>query len=183
MFADLIMNYVQKQTLDQVSKKIGIDPWVLAKGWWEEAIWSLLTGLFHNTQKEEWLTALTTAVTKDHDWSIFDDVTALLTKGEKWKKIVWHILGDKQDLIAGFLAKKLGVSETQATSLLNFVAPLVMWALGKVKQQTQSDAPWLKTIIAEEEQEFAKKSTTPTIILKLFDKDGDGDVDLSDFLA
>lgn len=183
MFTDFIMNYVKEQAVEQISKKIGIDPSLLTGQWGEDAIGSLVTGLFRNSQKEETLEDLDNAVSKDHDWSIFDDIGALLTKGEEGGKIVEHILGNNSQAVAGFLSKKLGISGEQAASLLSFVAPLVMGALGKKKQETGSGSSWLKDLLAQEEQEIAKKSDTPTSILQLLDKDGDGDVDLADFLA
>lgn len=183
MFTDLILNYVKDQALEQVSKKIGIDPSLLKWQWGEDAIWSLVTGLFHNTQKDDWLQNLDDAVTKDHDGSIFDDISKLLTESDEWNKIVGHILGDKQWVVAQLLAQKLNISVEQATTLLWFVAPLVMGALGKKKQETGANAWWLKEIIKDEEKEINKTSQTPSVILQLLDKDGDGDVDLADFLS
>ncbi len=179
MFTDLIMNYVKKQAVEQVSKKIGIDPSLLTGQGGEDAIGSLVTGLFRNSQKEETLEDLDSAVSKDHDWSIFDNISSLLTKSEEGGKIV----GNNTQAVAGFLSKKLGISGEQAASLLSFVAPLVMGALGKKKQEIGSWSSWLKDLLAQEEQEIAKKSDTPNSILQLLDKDGDGDVDLADFLA
>ena len=183
MFTDFIMNYVKDQALEQVSKKIGIDPALIKGQWGQDAIGSLITWLFRNTKDDAWLEDLDNAVNKDHDWSVFDDITSLLTKWEEGSKIVGHILGDKQWVVAQFLAKKLGVSVEQAGTLLGFVAPLVMGALGKKKQETGTDAAWLKELIEQEEQEVSQQSETPNTIIKLLDKDGDGDVDLADFLA
>ncbi len=182
MFKDMIMNYLKDQAIDQVSKKIWIDPSLLQWQWWDDAIGSLVTGLFRNTQKEEWLEELDRAVQKDHDWSLFDDITSMLSKGEEGKKIVWHILWNKQGAIAELMAKKLGISVEQASSLLGFVAPMVMWYLWKTKSETGGDAKALKKIIQDEEEELTKESKTPSLVLNLLDKDGDGDVDINDFI-
>lgn len=176
------MNYLKDQAINQISKKVWIDPSLLTWGWWEDAISSLVTGLFRNTQQEEWLEALDHAVQKDHDGSLFDDITWLLTKGEEGGKIVSHILWSKQDAIAALLAKKLGISVDQANSLLGFVAPLVMWYLWKAKNEANGDAAALKKIIQHEENELTKESKLPNLILDVLDKDGDGDVDMYDFI-
>lgn len=183
MFTDLILNYVKDQALEQVSKKIGIDPSLLTWQWGQDAIWSLITGLFHNTQQEDKLKNLDDAISKDHDGSIFDDISKILTESDEWSKIVGHILGEKQWVIAQLLAQKLNISVEQATTLLGLIAPLVMWALGKKKQETGATASWLKELLQNEEQEITKTSKTPSVILQLLDKDGDGDVDLADFIS
>lgn len=183
MFSDLIMNFVKEHALEQISRKIGIDPSLLKGEGTQDAIWSLVTWLFRNTQEEEWLESLDKALEKDHDWSVFDDVASLLTKWEEWSKIVDHILWNKQWVIVKLLAQKLGITTDQAQWLLTFVAPLVMGALGKTKQETGVTSSWLKEVIKQEEEQLAEKSDTPHIITTLLDKDGDGDVDLADFLS
>lgn len=183
MFTDLIMNFVKEKAVDQISRNIGIDPSLLTGKWGEDAIGSLVTGLFRNSQKEEKLQDLDDAVSKDHDGSIFDDVTSLLKQDDQGGKIVEHILGNNKQAVAEFLAKKFNISVSQATSLLSFVAPLVMGALGKKKQETSVTNSWLKDILQQEEEELEQKSETPKSILRLLDKDGDGDVDLADFIA
>jgi Ca2+-binding EF-hand superfamily protein len=40
----------------------------------------------------------------------------------------------------------------------------------------------LKKIIQDEEEELTKESKTPSLVLNLLDKDGDGDVDMHDFI-
>lgn len=183
MFKDLIINYLKDQAVAQVSKKIGIDPSILQGEWGKDAIWSLISGLFHNSQKEEQLKQLDHAIQEDHDGSLFDDITSLLTKGEEWHKIVHHILGDKQWVVAKLLAQKLGITIDQANMVLSFVAPMIMGALGKTKQETGADAYALKDMLQQEEEQLAKESNTPWIVLQLLDKDGDGDVDINDFLS
>ena len=182
MFKDIIMTYLKDQAIDQISKKIWIDPSLLKWQWSQDAIGSLVTGLFRNTQKEEWLDELNRAIQKDHDGSLFDDITSLVTKGDEGNKIVWHILWSKQNVIAELIAKKLNISAEQANSLLSFVAPMVMWYLWKATNATGGDATALKKIIQDEEQELTKESNTPSIVLNLLDKDGDGDVDIHDFI-
>jgi hypothetical protein len=64
-------------------------------------------------------------------------------------------------MVAAFLSQKLGISPDQATTLLSFVAPMIMGALGKTKKETGADAYALRDMLQQEEEQLTQKSRTP----------------------
>lgn len=183
MFTELIKSYLKEQAIKQVEKQLGFDPSLLAGKGAEDAIGSLIGGLFHNTQKEDGLKNLDGALEKDHDGSIFDTIENLLQGEQQWGKIVDHVLGNKSGIVVELLAKKLGITTEQAGALVSFVAPMVMGALGKTKKESGLDANGVQQLLQQEQEAVAKNNDTNPLVLQILDKDGDGDVDLNDFLA
>jgi hypothetical protein len=121
---------------------------------------SVLTGvLAHNASKPQGAQALDAALARDHDGSIFDNLSGFLgnvASGEG-AGILGHVLGGAQPQVQQTIARKSGLSLDKVGPLLITVAPLLMGALGKLKKQKKLDAPALATTLAREQRTVAKK--------------------------
>ncbi len=89
------------------------------------------------------------------------------------------ILGQKKDKVESSIGKSSGLSGSQISMLLAMVAPMVLIALTKKAQA--SDSKNMNDVLQEERAEL-NKSSSGSMLGKMFDQDGDGDFDLSDIV-
>ncbi len=82
-----------------------------------------------------------------------------------------HILGGLQGGASAAIAKQAGLDASTATQLLTGLAPLVMSAMGTLKQERQLDASGLTELLDQEKQEIAGGGG---FLASLVDSGGDG---------
>jgi hypothetical protein len=130
-----------------------------AKGAVGTAVGVLTGALALNASKPEGAQALDSALARDHDGSIFNNLGGLLGNitGGQGAGILGHVLGGAQPQVQQAVAEKSGLSLDKVGPLLMTVAPLVMGALGKMKKDKKLDAPALATTLAKEQRTVAKK--------------------------
>ena len=139
---------------------------------------ALLGALNRNTDRPGGAGALQSALTRDHDGSILDDVAGHFAGRSSGKSadgagILGHLFGGKQDMIAAGLAKTTGTDSGAMTSMLGKLAPVVMGALGKQQRQGGLDASALSSLLTGERREMEKRdSNAGGLMAKLFDQDG-----------
>lgn len=180
MFSQIIEKFVNNQIKNQLTKATWIND---SKFEWlvHDAIWSLVGWLANNATKPQWAESLLHAVKKDHDGSSLDNIGALVWGWQSGQNILDHILWSKQEGIEKLLWAKNGVDSAKVWGLLKMLAPIILAQLGK---KINSEWIWIDTLMSmfkKEKRELTKdKSELP--ILAFLDKDGDGDVDINDFL-
>ena len=98
-------------------------------------------------------------------------------------KILGHVFGGKQDNLAQQLGKATGLGGKGAGDLMSMLAPMVMGALGKAKQQSGSGVSGLQDLLRQEQNTIQRRQPKQMgMIQGMLDSDGDGDVDMSDIL-
>lgn len=91
--------------------------------------------------------------------------------------ILDHVLGGRRDNVEQSVSRASGLSKQQVAMLLVAVAPLVMSALGKVKQQRNLDAGGVASVLEEEREEVRERLPAEAGgLTSLLDADGDGDI-------
>lgn len=92
--------------------------------------------------------------------------------------ILRHILGDRRRAVEGGVGKASGLDASKVGQLLVLLAPLVMSALAKVKQQRQLDGRGLADVLGHEREEIEAKApgVAPGGLGAILDRDGDGDI-------
>ena len=102
-----------------------------------------------NTAKPSGAQALDSALAKDHDGSIFDNLGGFLDGAASGPGagILGHVLGGSRPQVEQKIAETSGLSLDKVAPLLITVAPLVMGALGKLRgtrtsMQRRSPTPW-----------------------------------------
>jgi len=180
MFKDLIEGFVKDQIKNQITETIGVNN-NKADGAIHDVIGSLIGGLANNASKPEWANALVSALDKDHDGSILDDAFAIMQSENKGEAIISHILWDKSSGISQLIGAKNNIDSAQVQKILAVIAPIVMGYLGKKKKEEWLGLDGIVSLLSGEKSAIAKDSAESPLVAFL-DQDGDGDVDVMDFL-
>ncbi len=105
------------------------------------------------------------------------DTATTVSKAMDGAGILKHILGQKRDTVEQGISKASGLDLGKITPILITLAPIVMGALGKVKQQQSLDAGGVAKLLSDEEDQLeASTPSSTTRILDLLDADNDGQV-------
>lgn len=119
----------------------------------------LTAALAKNAAKPEGAQALDSALARDHDGGILEDITGFLGgfASGPGAGILGHVLGSSQPAVEQKVAEKSGLSMDKVVPLLMMLAPIVMGALGKMKKDKGMDASAVaSTLEAEKRQAEAK---------------------------
>ena len=98
---------------------------------------TLLNALNNNSNNPQGAQGILSALDRDHDGSILDDISGFLNQGNTadGEGILKHVLGDKKGMVESGLSSKAGVSSESMSKILAMLAPIVMGYLGKQKKQ------------------------------------------------
>ena len=123
--------------LEQVGERTGLNPQQTSSAM-AAVVPTLLSALARNTTSEQGATGLLSALDRDHDGSILDDIGSFLSNPQSMNGggILKHVLGTDQPQVEEGLASKLGVNAGSIAKLLPIIAPMVMAYLGKQKRET-----------------------------------------------
>ncbi len=139
---DVLKGQLSDDMLQQLSSHIGAEPEQTATAA-QGVFATLLGGLANNASTENGLSSLGSALDRNHDGSMLDDLMGMMggmlqggdrvaaTDGEG---IVGHVLGDRQEIAAQQISQKSGLNMGQVMKLLPILAPIVMSVLGKTKR-------------------------------------------------
>jgi hypothetical protein len=175
---EILMSSLGGGAVDQISKKLGLSPATTSKIV-QVAIPLLISALAKNSSTTSGATSLQSALAKDHDGSILDDVLGALGQPDQGDGagILRHVLGNKQGSIQQTLGQTTGVDPNQAGQILEMLAPVVMGALGKKTSTEGLDAGSLADMLKGEAKQVRK--TEPDLmgsVLGMLDQDKDGNI-------
>lgn len=133
---DLVKRQLDGGTVATMASQIGASPGQTRTAV-EAALPALLAGLQGNATSPGGASSLAAALDRDHDGSILDDVAGFLGQGPSaaGQRSVGHIFGDRQGHVTQAVAQHSGLDSGQVMSLLAMLAPLVLGALGRARQQ------------------------------------------------
>ena len=145
-----------------------------------------LTGaLAKNAQSKQGAASLASALDRDHDGSILDDVISIMS-GQKTvdnqrmlngSGILRHVLGDRQQNAANMISQVSGLEKDKVGSLMTMLAPILMGALGKTKRQQGLDIGDLQNLLSGTvEKQRQESSSANSLLTHFLDSDGDGDI-------
>ncbi|MCI5050914.1 MAG: DUF937 domain-containing protein [Candidatus Pacebacteria bacterium] len=134
-----------------------------------------------NAMSSDKLASLDTAITKDHDGSIFNNINDLVnpsvdTKGDK---ILSHIFGGSKSTVTKAIADKSEVSEGSAGAVMEMLGTLILGQIGKMKKESNDfDISMLGDLLSREKKNADEDKVNPLIELAkdFIDKDDDGSV-------
>lgn len=157
---DTVLGSLGSGGLSTIAGQLGLPP-DKAKVAVGTAVTVLTGALAHNASEPKGAQALDSALAKDHDGGILDNITGFLgnlTSGPG-PAILGHVFGSKQPTVEKAVADKSGLPLDKVVPLLAMVAPLVMGALGKMKKEKHLDAGQVADTLAKEKVEAAKKDS------------------------
>lgn len=196
------------QVMQQLSKRLGASEGSTASAA-SALIPILIGGLSRNAQKPGGAQALNDAL-KDHDGSVLNNLSALTAKLDTSNQptpqsssstagaagagsnlnpkatdgagILSHVLGSGQASVYNGIGKATGMSSGAVGSLASVLAPMVMGALGKVKQEKNLDANGVASVLNQETKhlETQAQGVHEGGLKKLLDSNHDGKINLLD---
>lgn len=198
---DLLRQQIDDQTVQRISDQIGANPATTQRAM-EAALPLLVGALARNADRSpEGAQALNRALEQDHDGSLLDRLNEVLGKSSDGSSladaasgvqgglsidrrtvdgagILGHILGGKRNAVELGLSRASGMDVRQANNLLPVLAPIVMSALGRLKQQRSAGAEGVTDLLRQEraqiEQETAGEHEGG--LLGFLDRDDDGSI-------
>lgn len=175
----LLKGHLTPDVISQMSQETGAPPEQTAIAA-EGVLSTLLSGLSKNAHGEG-AQGLLSALDRDHDGSILNDVIGLISGGGHGKStsalngagILSHVLGDRSSGAAEMISKATGVNENGVLGMMVKLAPLVMGVLGQQKQQQGLDAGGLVGLLGGS---VNQNNTNPLMQMatRYLDKNGDG---------
>ena len=175
---DMVAGSLGKGAVDTISKNLKIDK-DKASVAVSAAIPMLVTAMAKNTEDKGGAESLFKALEKDHDGSVLDNVDGYLgdVKTQAGAKILKHVLGKQEDVVEKGLGTLAGLDKSQVAGVLATLAPLVLGALSKNKNQEGHDVGGLADLLKSESKTAQKKAPDAMGVLgKLLDANGDGNI-------
>jgi len=171
-------------TMKQISGLVGGDE-AKTQAATSGALTTLLGALSRNANRGDGAQALSSALAKDHDGSVLNNLQQHLQSADQGPGdgILKHVLGNRRQVVEAGLSKSTGMDQGSVGKLLKMLAPVVMGALGKAQRQDNMNPQALAGFLGQQTKEIDKQQPGASGILgRLLDADGDGDVDMGDLL-
>ncbi|NNC83320.1 MAG: DUF937 domain-containing protein [Flavobacteriales bacterium] len=136
-----LMQNLGENGIHRISQEVGMQPQE-TKTAMSAIVPVLLGAMAQNSQSTEGANGLLSALDRDHDGSVLDDIGGFLggamqgNRSSNGSGILRHILGDKKEPIEHGLSNKIGVDSNSISKLMSMLAPLVMAYLGKQKRSS-----------------------------------------------
>jgi hypothetical protein len=165
-------------TVKQLSGQLGADEGTVGNAV-STALPLLLEALARNSSDPDGAAGLSSALARDHDGSILDDLSAFLGGGNTGagENILGHVFGGRNERVTAGLSRATGLDLNSASSLLAMLAPLVMGALGRVQREQGLDADGLSVLLGNEHTQM-EQAAGPELggLTQLLDADADGQI-------
>lgn len=160
--------------ISQMSQTLGADESTTSNAI-QAALPLLLGGLARNSSSPEGASSLLGALDRDHDGSVLDDLVGYLGNynSGNGQGILGHIFGGNLGNVEQGVSKSSGLDLGSTAKLLMMLAPIVMGALGKTKQQQGFDPGALSGYLGETTQQVANPSTLD-MLSQVLDSNRDG---------
>lgn len=175
---EMLTQQLAGSAISQLSGKIGADTGTTSKAL-ALAVPLLISALARNSATPEGAQSLDRAIERDHDGSILDNLPGFLNNSESANGagILGHVLGDRRTDVEVGLARNTGLAPGAAGMLLETLAPVVMGALGRTRQQQGLDAGGLSSYLGSQTQQAQTAAPDVMGILgNLLDANKDGSV-------
>lgn len=155
----LVMSQLGDGGLESIGKMLGLGEKKETEKAVTTAVGVLAASMARNAANEAGAKALDSALEKDHDGSIFNNVSGFLgnVMSGPGAGILGHVLGGQQPQVEKAVAEKSGLSIEKVAPLLITIAPLVMGALGKLKKDKQMDATAVASTLETETKQIEEQ--------------------------
>lgn len=181
---DLLKSQIGETVVSTLSQQVGGLPTQKTNTAVDGAMSILMNALAKNVQNPKGANALGTALDRDHDGSILNDLTGFLqgnssvnqTKAANGAGILGHILGQNQGSAVEALAKMSGINTNQSTDILMKMAPVVLGMLGKQKQSLGLNPTDLIGMISGAAKTSNQQVGNSSLLTSFLDQNNDGDI-------
>jgi hypothetical protein len=163
---EMLEERLNDDVVDRISDRIGAEPDTTSSAI-ETAVPLLLTAIADNLNDQDQVRSLMTAVSKDHDGTILDDVPGYVSRARSGAGagILRHLLGPRRLTVERRLSQVTGLAGHKVGHLLTMLAPLVMGALGRAKRELGLNHRGLATVLTVEQEQL--KQSAPGVMGRL----------------
>ena len=181
---ELLQGQLDENLIQQLSQHIGAQSTEQTEAAASGIISTLVAGLNKNAATPEGANALVSAIDRDHDGSILEDVAGFLLGGKQASNanalngagILGHILGGKQSNVTDMIGKATGMDSGQISKLMISLAPMVLAALGKARTQQGLGVENIGSILSGSVNSPVNQRQEMSVLQRFLDADGDGSV-------
>ena len=173
---DMLQGQLAGEPAAQLGRQLGTDQAGAQKAI-GAALPPLMAALAGNAGRKGGASALASALDRDHDGGVLDDLSGFLGRGDTkdGEGILKHALGARRQAVESEVSKQTGLDTSAIAGLLPMLAPLVMGALGREKKQKGLDAAGLMGMLSGEGQRAKEMAPGALGMLGgLLDEEGDG---------
>ncbi|HEX8177474.1 MAG TPA: DUF937 domain-containing protein [Pyrinomonadaceae bacterium] len=152
----MITQQIAGGVVRSMSQRLGLSEGTTASAV-QIAVPLIVAALARNAAQPEGARSLQQAVNKDHDGSIFDNLSGYLgnPQSANGSGILGHVFGEQQGAVQNNLAQATGLDQNAAGNILEMVAPLVMGAVGQTQRQNDLDPDGLSQFLENQQQQTA----------------------------
>ena len=163
------------ETIRRMSETIGADETTTSNAA-QHAVPMLLGALAHNGSTPDGASSLLSALDRDHDGSVLDDVAGFLADygSGGGQGILGHLFGQRLGAVQEHVGQTSGLDAGKVGQLLVMLAPLVMGAVGRTRQQQGLDEGSLSGFLGAASQQMGGSTSVTGILSQLLDRDHDG---------
>ncbi len=169
---ELLRAQMNDQVVNQLSQRVGATPeqTLQAAG---PILATLVTAMSQNAAKPEGAQALSQALDKDHDGTVLDNITAVITGAAQPSRttngigILQHLLGANTNNAVQMVSQSSGLDFLKSAEMMKLLAPIVMGVLGKTKRQQGLDVGSLVGMLTGSMTKARKQNTGMDIIGQL----------------
>jgi hypothetical protein len=175
---EMLTDQLAGEPTSQIGRQLGTDEGAAGKAI-TAALPLLMSALANNASRAEGAQSLASALDRDHDGSVLDDVAGFLSNPDtrSGDGILRHTLGERRGTVEQELGRRTGLDGGTIAQLLPMLAPLVMGALGRAKRQEGLDINGLASTLTNERRKAETMSAgTIDVLSMLLDTDRDGQV-------
>lgn len=173
----MLTDQITDSAVDQISGKLGnTADTPKTKSAIDMALPLLMGALKNNTQSEEGINSLQSAVQKKHDGSMLDDISSLISNPSEGAGILKHLMGDKEQSAEELLAQQAGITASDSKSLLQTLAPIILSTIGKQTSGGTNFSNIASMISGGAEEAKEKSSLSNSLITSFLDADNDGSI-------
>ena len=171
-----ILSQLDDNSIQAISNKAHASP-DRTKSALGSAIPILMNALAKNSSSGDGAAALKSALERDHDGSLLDNLGSFLNNPEQANGagILKHVLGSKRQNVEQYISRDSGLDKSAVVKILEMAAPIVMGYLGKKNRGTGGGA--VESVLNSYLNDERKQSPqSQSVINQLLDRDNDGNV-------
>lgn len=188
---DLLQGALKDQLLKNTTQQLGANN-QQADIAINATIATLMNAVSKNMSSPQGAQNLMSAINKDHDGSILDNLGGFLSgqmnqsnpRATNGAGIINHLIGGQKESIVKSIAQQSGMNEQNISMVMNTLAPVVLGMIGKVNSQAKQNQPASQANNGGELLDFIQGATNTAnkqpaaqgILGQLFDKNGDGNI-------
>lgn len=179
---------MDKEVVSKLDQEVGIGDQKKTASALDSISKAILAGVSDNAKSPEGLQSLDRALEKDHNGDIFNDLAGNLLNRDAKKAegkermlngagILRHALGSNESNVFESLAKSTNMDKNKLMSLAVKIAPFVMGALGKAKNEQGLDSGGIGSLLGNVMGSLTSQGSSQGGFLNsILDKDGDGSI-------